>query len=181
MRMEEEGRQASYNADGEIRGFRSRPGAPTVEPNAFGVANMTSGTGGTPMDAWNKFFNKDSGATAPVAAPINVPPSNISLAPETPPDAAGMASMLSRPYSSPSATPDSLYAQAAKSHEGYLQGVGASPTPTRGVAENIALKYGGTSALADTLRTRASTRARSFGRARMSKLDQSFDSLLEYL
>lgn len=172
-RMEEQGRQPSFNSAGEIRGYRSRPGAPNVSDSGFGVSSLTSGSGGTPQDAWDSFFNKGA---KPAQAPISVPPSNVSLAPETPQDASGMASTLSRPYSAASAAPSALYAEAAKSHQGYLQNTGMTEGTKNGVAENIAFKYGGVQGLSDTLRTRVASRSK-----RTAKLDQSFDSLMEYL
>lgn len=106
--MADEGRRPSYDQEGNIRGYRSRPGAPTVDPLQFGVANMTSGSGGTPMDAWRSFFQSATPVAAPtVEAPqlgqANINPNGTatSLIPEAAPDAAGMAGVASRPFAAP--------------------------------------------------------------------------------
>jgi hypothetical protein len=187
--MEQEGRRPSYDNEGQIRGYRSRPGAPTAQSGMFGTTSLTSGSGATPQDAWDKFFNKGAGndsaspaQPAPVnatPAPIAVPPSNIALAPETPPDATSMAKTLPRPYTAPRVTADSLYQQAGASHDDFMRKMWYSPPQKLGVAESIALKYGGAKALQDTMNTRA-WNSGEFARKvwQSPKLDRAFDSLL---
>jgi len=190
LRMEQEGRRPSYTADGEIRSYRSRPGAPTVEPNPIGTTSLTSGSGETPQRAWDNFFNKgayaksaptakSAPAAQPTPSPIPVPPSNIALAPETPPDATSMAKTLPRPYTAPKVTADSLYQKAATSHNDFMRTAWYSPPQKLGVAESIALKYGGAKALQDTMNTRA-WNSGEFARKvwHSPKLDRAFDSLL---
>lgn len=123
----DEGRRPSYDITGRIRGFRSRPGAPTVQPQQFGVTNIQGATNATPMDAWNRFFHKTPAPATPSPF-ITPPPSN--LAPVVPPDASGMAGTITRPYTTPQvtspSTPESIYGQAAQGHADYLGIPGAS-------------------------------------------------------
>ncbi len=134
-----EGRRPSYDSSGHIRGFRSRPGAPTAQPLEFGMANVSGATNATPMDAWNRFFHKTpTPATPPPAAPapfITPPPSN--LAPVVPPDTTGMDSTTPRPYTTPQVSADAIYGQAAQGHADYLGIPGASR-----VGNTITSQYG---------------------------------------
>jgi hypothetical protein len=160
QRMADEGRRPSFDSAGNVRGYRSRPGAPTVGGGGFGVPGMATPGNATPQDAWNSFFHKP--APAPSPQPVTPPASNISLAPETTPDAASMAATTPRPYSQPATDPSDLYSTAAQSHASYLEksaGGWISTTPFE--ASRIGQKYGGKTMLTS------------------AKLDNSFDSLLQ--
>lgn len=177
-----------------MRGYRSAPGAPTVDPLQFGMANLTSGTGGTPMDAWRTFFKSATPAavptiTAPQLGQTNINPNDTtaSLIPESAPDAAGMAGVASRPFAAPKVsgeTPGIAPLPSltdAKPSGGFL-------STTRQQALAIGAKYGGKPATfrstSDMLRETAATRARINGtadRATLGALYKRMDADYESL
>lgn len=60
--MAEKGRAPSFDSSGNIRGFRSRPGAPMSPQNSMGARGIPSSPGGGLSDAnaWGRFFGGNS-------------------------------------------------------------------------------------------------------------------------
>lgn len=152
-------RRPSYDQRGNIRGFRSVPGAtpsyqdaaPSGAPLIRSLPTADQATGFTDSGAWDRFFHKRDFATKPTTpTPAPSPASNAfataggffpSLAPTTPPDAASMASTMSRPYAAPRVSADSLYRDAAKSHLAYVNGQ-IGPAPVLPSGAEVAFKSG---------------------------------------
>lgn len=131
--MAEDGRRPSYDADGEIRGYRSRPGAPQAVPQV----GLTSSSNATPQDAWDRTFRRGSSVMPPTpvagqpeqapwgSSPSAWTPPPSSLTPEGPADSSGMASIAPRPFTTPRPSADSLLNETASAHSAYL---GAAPS-----------------------------------------------------
>jgi len=155
--MVAEGRRPSFDSAGNIRGWRSRPGAQQAPASQFGVPGISGPSSATPEKDWRDFFKKPPASTAPTTPP-NVTPSpsrpmtsadfsgngRISLAPESPADATAMVGS-SRPFTTPRIDARDLIRQANTANDGWISTsrnealaigakYGASPQPGRAIA-----------------------------------------------
>lgn len=80
--MASKGRSPSFNSAGNVRGFRSRPGAPMADPTQNKGAITTGTLAGTPQANWDSMFrNRVTGETpSSLAAKRANPPSSVQTA-----------------------------------------------------------------------------------------------------
>jgi len=163
------GRRPSLNNRGELRGFRSRPGAPQSPRDTMaGLTPQRPETGGlTPKSEWNSFF-----------APRTPTPS---LAPESPANAAEMAAEMEESSDITEPTPtdaDSYLRSAARAADRYMTRQGVVRMP---FSQQAPARYG------DSFRNRYGTGSVSYGGptntdfqrklARLSAASDPFDEI----